>query len=206
MTAPARHPATRHTVLKLAFALGLAASAAACAHKPPPPPADTGMGGPPPPPPPSNYGPPGGGSVAGAPIPGSVRDFVVSAGDRVYFELNADTVSGEGRGVLDNQAQWLQRYPTVMVRIEGNCDERGTREYNLALGARRADGVKRYLVSRGISPARITTISYGKERPTDSGTGEDAYAHNRNAHTAITGGAVGGDTSSDFSGAPGGPQ
>ena len=204
MTAPPRNTVARHTVLKLALALGLAASAAACAHKPPPPPADTGMGGPPPPPlPPSNYGPPG--PVNGAPIPGSVRDFVVSAGDRVYFELNADQVSGEGRGVLDNQAQWLQRYPNVMVRIEGNCDERGTREYNLALGARRAQSVKSYLVSRGISPARIATISYGKERPTDTGTGEDAYAHNRNAHTAITGGAVGGDTSSDFSGG-GGPQ
>ena len=195
----------RRTWAKLALALGLAASAAACAHKPPPPPADTGMGRPPPPPPPpSNYGPPPG-PVNGAPIPGSVRDFVVSAGDRVYFELNADSVSGEGRGVLDNQAQWLQRYPNVMVRIEGNCDERGTREYNLALGARRAQGVKAYLISRGVSPARITTISYGKERPTDPGTGEDAYAHNRNAHTAITGGAVGGDTSSDFSGG-GGPQ
>ena len=135
-----------------------------------------------------------------------MRDFVVSAGDRVYFELNADTVSDQGRSVLDSHAQWLQRYPNVMVRIEGNCDERGTREYNLALGARRAEGVKNYLISRGVSPARITTISYGKERPTDTGTGEDAYAHNRNAHTAITGGAVGGDTSSDFSGAPGGPQ
>ena len=143
------------------------------------------------------------GGVSSAPIPGSVRDFVISAGDRVYFELNADTVSGEGQGVLNNQAQWLQRYPAVTVRIEGNCDERGTREYNLALGARRAEYVKTYLVSRGISPARITTISYGKERPMDPGTGDDAYAHNRNAHTAITAGAVGGGTSSDYGG-PGG--
>ena len=138
--------------------------------------------------------------MAGAPIPGSVRDFVVSAGDRVYFELNADQVSDEGRGVLDNQAQWLQRYPQVMVRIEGNCDERGTREYNLALGARRAESVKNYLVSRGISPARIATISFGKERPIDPGTGDEAYAHDRNAHTAIISGAVGGGTSGDFNG------
>ena len=193
----------RRTGLKLALALGLAASAAACAHKPPPPPADTG---PPPPPPPTDNGPPPPpGPVTGAPIPGSVRDFVVSAGDRVYFELNQDQVSAEGRGVLDNQAQWLQRYPQVMVQIEGNCDERGTREYNLALGARRAESVKSYLVSRGISPARITTISFGKERPIDPGQGDDAYAHNRNGHTAIKSGAVGGDTSSDFSGGPAGP-
>ena len=198
--------APRRTMLKLALALGLAASAAACAHKPPPPLADTGPGGPPPPPSDGYVAPTGPVSGGpGAPIPGSVRDFVVSAGDRVFFELNADTVSGEGRAVLDSQAQWLQRYPRVMVRIEGNCDERGTREYNLALGERRAEGVKSYLVSRGVSPARITTISYGKEKPTDPGTGDDAYAHNRNAHTAIAGGAAGGDTSSDFSGA-GGPQ
>jgi peptidoglycan-associated lipoprotein len=187
------------TALKIAMALGLAASAAACAHKPPPPPAETA---PPPPPPSDNVPPPppSTGPVAGAPIPGSVRDFVVSAGDRVYFELNADTVSDEGRGVLDNQAQWLQRYAQVMVRIEGNCDERGTREYNLALGARRAEAVKNYLVSRGVSPARITTISFGKERPIDPGTDETAYAHDRNAHTAIISGAVGGGTSGDFNG------
>ncbi len=197
----------RHTVLKLAVAAGLAISAAACAHKPPPPLADT-TGGPPPPPPSDNGGPPPPPpSDAGSAIPGSVRDFVVSAGDRVYFDLNADQVSGEGRGVLDNQAQWLQRYPQVTVRIEGNCDERGTREFNLALGARRAEGIKNYLVSRGVSPARITTISFGKERPIDPGTGDDAYAHNRNGHTAIASGAVGGGTSSDFStGGAGGPQ
>ena len=196
MTAPFRQQA-----LKIALALGLACSAAACAHKPPPPLADTGAGGPPPPPP-NNYGPPPPPVESGpsAPIPGSVRDFVVSAGDRVYFELNADTVSDEGHTVLDNQAQWLQRYPQVMIRIEGNCDERGTREYNLALGARRAAFVKNYLVSRGISPARIATISFGKERPIDPGTSDEAYAHDRNAHTAIASGAVGGQTSSDFSG------
>ena len=194
----------RKTVLKLAMALGLAASAAACAHKPPPPPVDTVPPPPAPPPgPDQGYAPPSG-PVAGAPIPGSVRDFVLSAGDRVYFELNADTVSAEGQGVLNSQAQWLQRYPQVMVRVEGNCDERGTREYNLALGARRAEFVKNYLVSRGVSPARITTISFGKERPIDAGTDENAYAHNRNGHTAIVSGAIGGGTSSDFSG--GAPQ
>ena len=190
-------PAPR-TALKLAVALALAASAAACAHKPPPPPPEAP---PPPPPPPENYAPPPPpGPVAGAPIPGSVRDFVVSAGDRVYFELNQDSITGEGQGVLNNQAQWLARYPQVQVRIEGNCDERGTREYNLALGARRAQAVKNYLVTRGVAPSRITTISFGKERPIDSGTGEDAYAHDRNGHTAIVSGAVGGGTSSDYNG------
>jgi peptidoglycan-associated lipoprotein len=192
----------RRTGAKLALAALLAASAAACAHKPPPPPEPPPSA--PPAPPPSDMGPPPPpGPVNGAPIPGSVQDFVVSAGDRVYFDLNQDQVSSEGQGVLNNQAQWLSRYPQVMVRIEGNCDERGTREYNLALGARRANAVKAYLVGRGVSPARITTISFGKERPIDPGQGEDAYAHNRNAHTAIVSGAVGGGTSSDFNGAAG---
>jgi peptidoglycan-associated lipoprotein len=121
-----------------------------------------------------------------------VQDFVISAGDRVYFELNADNLGAEGRQVLDNQSQWLSRYPQVTVRIEGNCDERGTREYNLALGARRAEFIKTYLVQHGVAAGRITTISYGKEKPIDSGSGEDAWAKNRNGHTSITAGAVGG--------------
>ncbi len=91
--------------------------------------------------------------------------------------------------MLDKQAQWLARYPQVQVRIEGNCDERGTREYNLALGARRANSVRDFLVSHGVNPARINTISYGKERPIDPGESEEAWAHDRNAHTAITAGA-----------------
>jgi peptidoglycan-associated lipoprotein len=81
------------------------------------------------------------------------------------------------------------RYRAVRVRIEGNCDERGTREYNLALGARRANSVRDFLVARGVDPSRIETISYGKEKPIDPGTGEDAWQHNRNGHTAITAGA-----------------
>jgi peptidoglycan-associated lipoprotein len=131
-------------------------------------------------------------SQPAGPVPGSVQDFVVSAGDRIYFGTNESTVSPEGAGILDAQAQWLQRYPQVAVRIEGNCDERGTREYNLALGARRAEAVKNYLAAHGVSAARITTISYGKEKPIDPGSGEDAWAHNRNGHTTITAGAVGG--------------
>jgi peptidoglycan-associated lipoprotein len=90
--------------------------------------------------------------------------------------------------VLANQAAWLNRYPEVHVRIEGNCDERGTREYNFALGARRANSVKEFLVNHGVDPVRITTVSYGKERPVDPGTGDVAWSHDRNAHTDIISG------------------
>ncbi|MHB8529412.1 MAG: peptidoglycan-associated lipoprotein Pal [Caulobacteraceae bacterium] len=130
-------------------------------------------------------------SEAGAPIPGTVRDFVISAGDRVYFDYDSYSLRDDARPVLDAQAAWLARYPEVEVRIEGNCDERGTRDYNFALGARRANSVKDYLVGRGVSAGRIETISYGKEHPIDPGDGESAWAKNRNAHTDITQGARG---------------
>jgi peptidoglycan-associated lipoprotein len=118
-----------------------------------------------------------------------VQDFTINVGDRVYFDTNAYTVRPDAVPILTAQADWLNRYPAVKVRIEGNCDERGTREYNFALGARRADAVKTFLVEHSVSPSRITTISYGKEKPLDPGTGEEAWAHNRNAHTAIVEGA-----------------
>ena len=113
---------------------------------------------------------------------------MINVGDRVYFDFNDYNVRADAQPILAAQASWLNRYGAVQVRIEGNCDERGTREYNLALGARRSNSVRDFLVSHGVNPARITTISYGKERPIDPGTGEDAWAHNRNAHTAITAG------------------
>ena len=91
--------------------------------------------------------------------------------------------------ILDAQAAWLGRYPAVHVRIEGNCDERGTREYNFALGASRASSVRDYLVAHGVEGARIETISFGKEHPLDPGESEEAWEKNRNAHTAITGGS-----------------
>ncbi len=172
-----------------------ALSMAACASHPkpmgPPPP------GPPPPPPPPygrNMPAPPPGPVAereesGVPVPGSERDFVINAGDRVYFDFNRYDLRDDARPVLDAQTGWLDRYPAVHVRIEGNCDERGTREYNFALGARRANTVREYLIGRGVSAGRIETVSYGKEHPIDTGGGEDAQAHNRNAHTAITQGA-----------------
>lgn len=133
-------------------------------------------------------GPVSGGNV-GAAAPGTEQDFVVNVGDRVYFDLDSYQVKPEAYARLNAQAQWLQRYPNVRVRIEGNADERGTREYNLALGARRAESVRAYLVERGVAAGRIDTISYGKERPIAEGSSEDAWARNRNAHTAIVSGA-----------------
>ncbi len=182
---------TSRSLWTLALAGATAAALSACAHHEPPPPAPAPAPmAEAPPPPPTPYQPMQ--SQPAGPVPGSVKDFVVSAGDRIYFGTNESTVSPEGGSILDAQAQWLQRYPQVMVRIEGNCDERGTREYNLALGARRAQAVKDYLAAHGVAASRITTISYGKEKPIDPGTGEEAWAHNRNAHTTITAGAVGG--------------
>jgi peptidoglycan-associated lipoprotein len=123
------------------------------------------------------------------PVPGSVQDFVVNVGDRVYFDTDQYSVRDDAKPILDGEATWLSRYPAVHVRIEGNADERGTREYNFALGGRRAEAVRSYLVSRGVAPSRIETISYGKERPIDMGAGEEAWAKNRNSHTALTSGA-----------------
>jgi peptidoglycan-associated lipoprotein len=123
------------------------------------------------------------------PIPGSVQDFVVNVGDRVYFDYDKFTVRADAEPILSSQAAWLARYPSVNVRIEGNADERGTREYNLALGARRANSIKDFLVAHGVSASRIETVSFGKEKPIDAGTTEEAYAKNRNGHTAITSGA-----------------
>jgi peptidoglycan-associated lipoprotein len=137
---------------------------------------------PPPPPPPVSERPTG-------PLPGSVQDFVVNVGDRVYFDYDQYNIRSDAEPVLSAQAAWLSRYPSVTVRIEGNADERGTREYNLALGARRAHSVKDFLVSHGVPATRIDTISYGKEMPIDPGDTEVAFAKNRNGHTAITGGA-----------------
>lgn len=126
---------------------------------------------------------------AGAATPGSAQDFVVNIGDRVYFDTDEYVIRADAQPVLAGQAQWLNRYPGVRVRIEGNADERGTREYNLALGARRANAVRDFLIAQGVSGARIETISFGKERPIDPGSSEEAWAKNRNGRTAITDGA-----------------
>jgi len=172
--------------LTAAAAVLLITGVSACASKPKPM-DDDGMAGPPGPSGPS--GPGGIDSDTTAPIPGSERDFVVNVGDRVYFDFDQYDIRSDARPILDAQAAWLMRWSSVRIRIEGNADERGTREYNFALGGRRAAAVRDYLVSRGVNPARIETISYGKERPIDPGSNEEAWARNRNAHTAITGGA-----------------
>jgi peptidoglycan-associated lipoprotein len=140
--------------------------------------------------PPSRTEPPGSvGTAPSGPMAGSAQDFVVNVGDRVYFDTDAHDVRDDARPILEGQAGWLRRYPNVRVRIEGNADERGTREYNLALGARRANAVRDYLVAQGVSSGRISTISFGKEQPIDPGTSEESYQRNRNGHTAIVDGA-----------------
>lgn len=117
--------------------------------------------------------------------PGSQEDLVSSVGDRVFFALDQSTLSGEARATLDRQAAWLARYPQVVVQVAGNCDERGTEEYNLALGQRRANAARDYLVARGVASGRISTISYGKTRPTALGSDEQSWAQNRNAITSV---------------------
>ncbi len=128
----------------------------------------------------------GPGTTDGAVTPGSRADFQRSvASDTINFGLDQYDIDASARQILDTQAQWLQRYPNVRVTIEGHCDERGTREYNLALGDRRANAAASYLATRGISPTRITTISYGKERPLALGSDEGAWAQNRRAVTVV---------------------
>lgn len=173
-------------------AIALAAALSACASKPKPAPsAEASEAGPAAPQQPAYQPPAQQANRGGRPAPGSVQDFVINVGDRVYFDFDSYQVRADAQPILDQQSAWLARYQAVKVRIEGNCDERGTREYNLALGARRANAVREYLTAHGVSAARIETLSYGKERPVDGGTGEEAWAKNRNAHTAITEGAKG---------------
>lgn len=138
-----------------------------------------------PPPPVGGPGGPGYGAGAGAYAPGSQQDLAATAGDRVFFAFDRSDISSEGQQTLARQAAWLRRYPNIAVRIEGHCDERGTREYNLALGARRANAVKQVLVAEGIPASRISTISYGKERPIVVGSNESAWAQNRVAITTV---------------------
>ena len=118
------------------------------------------------------------------PVPGSDEDFY-SLGDRVFFDFDKFSLQGAARRVLERQADWLRTYANVSITIEGHADERGTREYNLALGDRRANAAKEYLVSLGIGSARLSTISYGKERPDALGSSEAAWAQNRRGVSVI---------------------
>ncbi|WOR14823.1 peptidoglycan-associated lipoprotein Pal [Hyphomonas sp. FCG-A18] len=128
--------------------------------------------------------------IDSGPLKGSLEDFQVNVGDRVYFDLDQYRLDDDDQNILQRQAAWLQSYPDVTILVAGNCDERGTREYNLALGERRASIVKNYLVSLGVDPARIQTVSYGKERPIALGANEASWAQNRNGFTQILSGAT----------------
>jgi peptidoglycan-associated lipoprotein len=123
---------------------------------------------------------------SGGPVtPGSQDDLAQNVGDRVFFALDSSQLSSEAQGTLERQSAWLKQYPNVSVTVEGHCDERGTREYNLALGERRAAATKKYLVGLGIAASRISTISYGKERPAVIGSDESAWSQNRRAVTVL---------------------
>ena len=117
--------------------------------------------------------------------PGFQRDFAINVGDLVYFASDSSDLSPESQQTLANQARWLQQYGQYTITIEGHADERGTREYNLALGERRANAAKQVLIAAGVSPSRISTISYGKDRPVVPGSNEEAWAQNRVAITTV---------------------
>ncbi|MGD0149083.1 MAG: peptidoglycan-associated lipoprotein Pal [Xanthobacteraceae bacterium] len=123
--------------------------------------------------------------TSSAATPGSQQDFVVNVGDRVFFETDSSELTEQARATLDKQAQWLSNYNRYAFTIEGHADERGTREYNIALGARRAQTVREYLVSRGIAAARMRTISYGKERPVAVCDDISCWSQNRRAVTVL---------------------
>mgnify|MGYP001952052477 CR=1 FL=1 len=123
------------------------------------------------------------------PAAGSRADFEAKAATRVFFGYDQYNLDDADRAALGAQAAWLKQYPNVRVQIEGNADERGTAEYNIALGARRAEAVSSYLQSQGIAASRVSTIPYGKSRPINPGNNEAAWSQNRNAHTNIVGGA-----------------
>jgi peptidoglycan-associated lipoprotein len=155
---------------------------AGCAKKPPaqlpPSPPQTTTTAPEPTPPPP--------AEPAGPTPGSRADFVAQAGsDTVHFATDSSDLDSEAQAILTKQAAWLQKFPNVRVTIEGHCDERGTREYNLALGDRRANSAKNFLVNAGVAASRISVISYGKERPIATGSDEESWAQNRRAVTVV---------------------
>lgn len=123
---------------------------------------------------------------AGGP-PGSQQDFTVNVGDRIFFDTDSTSIRADAQQTLDRQAQWLQRYPNYAITVEGHADERGTREYNLALGARRASATRDYLASRGVPANRMRTISYGKEKPVAVCDDISCWSQNRRAVTVLGG-------------------
>jgi peptidoglycan-associated lipoprotein len=160
--------------LKLVFALTAALSMAACSKNP-----DDANG----------LGAGGlGGAGAGMATPGSQQDFISNVGDRVLFETDSTELTSVGQATLEKQARWLQQYPRYTFTMEGHADERGTREYNFALGARRAETAKNFLLAKGITASRMRTISYGKERPVAVCDDISCWSQNRRAVTVLSGG------------------
>jgi peptidoglycan-associated lipoprotein len=124
-------------------------------------------------------------AAVSGPVPGSEEDLVRNVGDRVFFDTALSSLKPDARDTLDKQAMWLAKYPQNNIQVAGNCDERGTEEYNLALGQRRANAAAGYLEAKGVARSRVATISYGKDRPTATGSDEQAWAQNRNAITSV---------------------
>ena len=117
--------------------------------------------------------------------PGSQEDLIVNVGDRVFFNYDSAELDTDAQELLQDQVAWLKQYSDVSITVEGHCDERGTREYNLALGEKRAQSVKNYLISLGVDSGRVSTISYGKERPAVVGSNDGAWAQNRRSVTIV---------------------
>jgi peptidoglycan-associated lipoprotein len=157
--------------LKCAAVLGAALAVTACAKSPTEDPSAL-----------ASYK---GGNAGGAATPGSPQDFAMNVGDRVFFESDSSELTSTAQATLDKQARWLQQYARFNFTVEGHADERGTREYNFALGARRAEAAKNYLVARGIPVARIHTVSYGKERPVAVCNDISCWSQNRRAVTVL---------------------
>ncbi len=129
------------------------------------------------------------GGAAGSATPGSAQDLTVNVGDRIFFDTDSSVVRADAQGILTRQAQWLNQYPNYAIQIEGHADERGTREYNLALGARRAAATRDFLVAQGVGGNRLRTISFGKEKPVAVCDDISCWSQNRRAVTALAGGA-----------------
>ena len=127
----------------------------------------------------------GAGAGAGNIRPGSQEDLVANVGDRVFFDFDRSNIRADQRPVLQRQAEWMGRFPEVRVQVEGHADERGTREYNLALGQRRANATRDVLAAGGVNPSRISTISFGKDQPAALGSDESSWAQNRRAVTVV---------------------
>ena len=161
-----RMPSIARAIPSIAM-IALTLMVAACARNPTGDPGGLGLG------------------VGAAASPGTAQDFVVNVGDRVFFETDSSALTPQSRATLDQQAQWLNQYTRYTFTIEGHADERGTREYNIALGARRATATRDYLVSRGVAANRMRTISYGKERPVAVCNDISCWSQNRRAVTVL---------------------